>query len=97
MVPQKAERSYERWIIGVVGTGLVSLLGFLGVRDRVSIDVSIARLQTILETQNAVLAKHEVELQVLKTNLQSLDQQTRENGRKLDTLLVELRKGRPAR
>ncbi len=91
MTPQRAD-SYSRWIVGIVGAGLVSLLSFLAIRDRLSIDVSLVRMQTLLESQSAVLAKHEVELQVLKTNLQNLDEQTRENGMKLDNLLIEVKK-----
>jgi len=88
----RTDSSYSRWIVGIVGAGLVSMLSFLAVRDRVSIDVSIVRLQTIIESQSQILAKHEVELQLLKTNLNYLSEQTRENGKKLDTVLVEVKK-----
>lgn len=94
VIAQRAEKSYERWIVGVVGTGLVSMLGFLAVRDRVAIDVSLVRLQTILESQSAILAKHEVELQLLKSNLENLSEQSRVNGAKLDNVLIEVKKKR---
>lgn len=86
--------TYSRWVVGVVGSGLVSLLAFLAVRDRVSIDASIIRLQTVIESQSALLAKHEVELQLLKTNMSYLTEQSRENGSKLDNVLIEVRRAR---
>jgi hypothetical protein len=93
MTPQRAD-SFSRWIVTIVASGLIGLLGFLAVRDRVSIDASLVRLQTILESQSAILAKHEVELQLLKNNLQNLNEQTRENGGKLDNVLIEVKKAK---
>ena len=92
MIAHRIDNSYSKWIVVTVGTGLVGLLTFLGVRDRISIDVSLVRLQTIIESQSAILAKHEVELQLLKTDLKYLNEQTRENGTKLDTVLVAVTK-----
>ena len=94
MIARRSDNSYSKWITLTVGTGLVGLLAFLGVRDRVSIDMSLVRLQTILESQSAILAKHEVELQLLKSNLQNLNEQTRENGGKLDSVLIEVKKAK---
>lgn len=94
MIARRIDTSYSRWVGGVVGAGLVSLLSFLAIRDRISIDVSLVRLQAVIESQSAILAKHEVELQLLKTNLNYLSDQNRSNGVKLDAVLVEVKKAK---
>ena len=92
MIAQRVEDTYSKWIVAIVGSGLVTLLGFLGIRDRIAIDASLIRLQTVIESQSALLAKHEVELQLLKTDLKYVTEQTRENGNKLDSLLIEVKR-----
>lgn len=92
MIAHRTDNSYTKWIVGIVGAGLVSALAFLAIRDRITIDASLMRLQTVIESQSALLAKHEVELQLLKTNLNYLTEQSRENGGKLDNLLIEVKK-----
>jgi hypothetical protein len=94
MAAQKAENAYTKWIVGIVGSGLVSLLGFYGVRDRIAIDASLIRLQTIVESQSAILSKHEVELQLLKNDLKKLEEVGKSNNEKLDLVLIEVKKNR---
>jgi hypothetical protein len=91
LTPQRTD-TLTKWVVSIVASGLIGLLSLLVVRDRVSIDVSLTRLQTLMESQSALLAKHEVELQLLKSNLKNLQDQSAQNGTKLDLILVESKK-----
>ncbi len=91
--------AYTKWIVGVVGAGIITLLTVLAARDRQSVDVSLAKLETSEASVQLTLNAHEAQIQVIKVrqervlaDLEKIQGQLKDNGDKLDRLLLEMRR-----
>jgi hypothetical protein len=85
-------RSYDRWITGIIGAGLVSLLAFLAARDRVSVDAQFGRVDSAVSVLQQHDADQQAQLAVLKSKQDRVLEDLAENSRKLDIILIEMRK-----
>lgn len=84
--------TYTKWIVGIVGVGLVTALTFFAARDRSEIDTDLTRL-------NFQVINHETQIQVLTAKQERVLQDLKDiqaavnvNNEKLDKVLLEIRK-----
>lgn len=91
--------SYTKWVVGIVGIGIISALSFLAARDRTGIDTDIGQLNSQLAVTSTLVINHETQIQVLKTrqdrvleDLKVIQAAVNDNNAKLDKVLTEIRK-----
>lgn len=101
LVVEPRPDTYTKWVVGVVGAGIISALTVLAVRDRASIDSSLNTISKDYGVLNGMVVSHETQIQVIKTRqervlsdlqeirkaLETQAQLTTDNSRKLDVLL----------
>lgn len=83
---------HTKWVVGVVSAAMVTMLGYLIVRDRVGVDTQIQRLDSTTLSLSMMTAEHEAQIQVLKAKQDRVLEDLKANGVKLDQVLTELRK-----
>jgi hypothetical protein len=84
--------SYDRWITGIIGAALIASLAFLAARDRVSVDAQFGRVDANLSTLQRQSADHQEQIAVIKSKQDRVLADLADNGRKLDLLLMEVRR-----
>lgn len=101
MIVQKSMDSHTKWVVAVTGTGIISLLTVLAMRDRQSIDQTLVHMDGRIRLEEQTSARHEADLAVLKNNgtrhaqdLAELKQAMKEMNQKLDRVLTEVRRNR---
>jgi hypothetical protein len=101
VIVERQQDTYTKWIVGIVGAGIISLLGILGLRDRQSIDQTMIHLNARQSTTDSVVQRHETDIVRLETlvnrvpeDIAAMRGEIRETNEKLDRVLIELRRQR---
>jgi hypothetical protein len=83
---------HARWVVATVSASIVASLGYLVVRDRIGVDQQITRLDNAVISAATLVSQHEAQIQVMKAKQDRVLEDLKENGRKLDQLLLEVRR-----
>jgi hypothetical protein len=101
VILEKTQDSLTKWVVGVVGAGIITLLGVLALRDRQSVDQTLVHLDGRLVTTQSQVARHEVDIARLETQLiripediAAMRKQIDQTNEKLDRVLIEIRRQR---
>lgn len=93
------ENTFTKWIVGVVGTSIIALLGWLAVRDHTRIDTTLDSLALQDKALGIILERSQIDLAVAKTreetlsdDIKELKDGQKEMNAKLDRVLAEVRK-----
>lgn len=93
--------TYSKWIVGVVGAGIITLLSVLALRDRQSIDQTMVHLNSRQTATDVLVQRHETELQLLRQGQADVAADVKEMRADIkamreaqDRLLVEIRRAR---
>ena len=91
--------TYTKWIVGIVGAGIISSLSFLVIRDRMAVDDSLNKLDNQVTITSSQLVNHETQIQVINakqervlSDLKDIQEAVKDNNEKIDRVLFEIRK-----
>lgn len=92
VIVKRGDGSLQKWTLAAVLSTGMALFAFFAGRDRLSVDAKFNSLDVRQDSLSAQMARHEAEIQVMRSKQDRVLSDLAENGRKLDLLLFETRK-----
>ena len=90
--PVTPGNSHADWIVKVASAGLITLLTFFAARDRLGIDTHLVAMETKVDVMQDQTQDNREQIAVIKSKQDRVLADLAENSRKLDVVILELRR-----